>query len=331
MVRGGGECAVLSFSRISDVAGDHAIDCDWISRNETAVLTAYFDATYNHYNAKDPKPIVHTLACYVGTDETWGKFRREWERKLARKSLAYFHMTDFEYARSQVIAGSDRLSSKSPYRGWSVEQLDSFLSGLHKVINLKKKNGNYRLRAFAADIIQSDYDETIPDELKNDVQCCSHYIFNVVQIIKAIRFWADGKNYNGAIHYSFSAGDREDGNIERLFLDMWTDPNTRRILRLGTDNTPKPYSIRKMKEEPALQAADIAAYEMNKGVLEWINRGYVDIPKTELRKALTSLAKTTHAGLAYRKEELKESFDEIVQHNRDYRPTLPPPKKKFSL
>jgi hypothetical protein len=294
------------------------------------VITAFFDATYNHYNAKEPKPIVHTLACYVGTDETWAKFRKEWDRKLSKKGLDYFHMTDFEYARSQVIAGSAKLSSKSPYLGWSVDDFDSFLSGLHKVINLKKKSGNYRLRSFAADIIQSDYDETIPDELKNDVQCCSYYIFNVVQILKAIRFWADGKNYRGSIHYAFSAGDREDGNIERLFLDMWNDPDTKRLFRLSTEHTPKPYSIKKMKEEPALQAADIAAYEMNKAVLEWISRGYIDIPKKELRKALSSLAKTDHAGWTYRKKELRESFDEISQHNQYYRPRLPKSKKKFS-
>ena len=85
-----------------------------------------------------------------------------------------------------------------------------------------------------------------------------------------------------------------------------------------------------MKEEPALQATDIAAYEMNKAVLEWISRGYVDIPKQELRKALTSLAKTDHAGWTYRKKELMESFDEISQHNQYYRPKLPKPKKNFS-
>jgi hypothetical protein len=293
-------------------------------------VTTEVDATYNHYNAKDPKPIVHTLASYVGTDETWGKFRREWQRKMSKAKLDYFHMTDFEYARSQAIAGSEKLSSKSPYKGWSVDKFDSLVSGLHKVINLKKKNGVYRLRSFASDIIEADFDESIPDELKDDVQCCSYYIFNVVQIMKAIRFWADGKNYRGSIHYTFSAGDREDGNIERLFLDMWNDPSAKRFFRLSTEHTPKPYSIKKMKEEPALQAADIAAYEMHKAVLEWISREYSDIPKKELRKALSSLAKTDHAGWTYRKKELLESFDEIVQHNRHYRPRLPTPKKKFS-
>ena len=88
-----------------------------LCENELTVITAYFDATYNHYNAKDPKPIVHTLASYVGTDETWGKFRREWQRKLSKAELDYFHMTDFEYARSQAIAASDKLSSKSLYHG----------------------------------------------------------------------------------------------------------------------------------------------------------------------------------------------------------------------
>jgi hypothetical protein len=293
------------------------------------VITAYFDATYNHYNAKNPKPLVHTLASYVGTDGSWGKFRKDWQRKLQKRGLSYFHMTDFEYARSQVIAGSNKLSSKSPYHGWSVDEFDACLSDLHKVINLKTKKGTYRLRSFAADVLQADYDTALPVELKADVQCCSYYIVNVVQTMKAIRLWADGEKYRGAIHYTFSAGDREDGNIERLFLDMWNDPNARKIFRLSTDKMPKPYSIKKMKEEPALQAADIAAYEMNKAVLEWIDRGYVDIPKQELRRALSSLAKAAHAGWTYRKKELLLTFEEIVQHNRYYRPRLPPPKNKF--
>jgi hypothetical protein len=297
--------------------------------NKRTVITAYFDATYNHNNARNPKPIVHTLGCYVATDGSWSKFRREWQRKLQKRGLPYFHMTDFEYARSQAVAGSNRLSSKSPYHGWSVDEFDLCLSDLHKVINLKTKKGAYRLRSFAADVSQADYDKALPVELKSDVQCCTYYIFNVVQTMKAIRLWADEQKYRGAIHYTFSAGDREDGNIERLFLDMWNDPIARKIFRLSADCTAKPYSIQKMKEEPALQAADIAAYEMNKAVLEWIDRGYVDIPKQELRRALSSLAKTDHAGWLYREKELLESFEEIVQHNQHYRPRLPRPKKKF--
>lgn len=29
-----------------------------------------------------------------------------------------------------------------------------------------------------------------------------------------------------------------------LFLDMWNDPDTKRLFRLSTEHTPKPYSIR---------------------------------------------------------------------------------------
>ena len=72
-------------------------------------------------------------------------------KKLQKKGLTYFHMTDFEYARSQTIAGSGKLSSKSPYKGWSVDEFDSFLGRLHKIVNLKKKNVTYRLVSFAAD------------------------------------------------------------------------------------------------------------------------------------------------------------------------------------
>jgi hypothetical protein len=141
---------------------------------------------------------------------------------------------------------------------------------------------------------------------------------------------ANTHNYYGPIHYVFAAGDGEDGNIERLFLDMWNDPIAKRLFRLSTNHATKPYSIEKMKEQPALQAADVAAFEMHKGQLEWIKRGFVDIPKNELRKSLGSLARTTHAGWVYTNQQLVESFEEIMVHNknRKFRPQVKP--KKFN-
>lgn len=293
------------------------------------MITAYFDATYNHPTPNNPKPILHTLAAYFGTDESWKKFRKEWRQELGRKGLPFFHMTDFEFARSQVIAGRE-VPRRSLYREWSKDELEQFQRRLHQVINRKDSNGIYRLENRDSAVLKSDFDETLSDELKGDVQCCTYYIFNVVQILKGIRLWADSKNYHDQIHYVFAAGDGEDGNLERLFLDMWNDPVPKGLFRLSTAHSDKPYSIEKMKEQPSLQAADIAAYEMHKGQLEWIKRGFVDIPKYELRKSLGSLARTTHLGWVYTKKQLVESFEEIVIHNKN-RQFMPQIKgKKFS-
>jgi hypothetical protein len=42
------------------------------------VITAYFDATYNHPRPNYSKPVLHTLAAYFGTNENWRKFHKEW-------------------------------------------------------------------------------------------------------------------------------------------------------------------------------------------------------------------------------------------------------------
>jgi hypothetical protein len=53
---------------------------------------------------------------------------------------------------------------------------------------------------------------------------------------------------------------------------MWNDPVAKPWFRLSKDYRGKLFSIELMKDEPALQAADIAAYELHKAELEWIAR-----------------------------------------------------------
>lgn len=98
---------------------------------------------------------------------------------------------------------------------------------------------------------------------------------------------------------------------------MWDDPVAKPWFRLSDEYGGRPYSIEQMRDEPALQAADVGAYELHKAQLEWITRGYVDMPKSELRKSLTTLARTDHHGWLYRKKELAETFKDIIAHNRN--------------
>jgi hypothetical protein len=279
------------------------------------VITVYFDATYNHPKQSSSEPVLHTLAAYVATRENWRKFRKEWRVELSKKGIAYFHMTDFEFARSQAIA-SREIPKKSPYHGWAESEFVPFQQRLHRVINRKDKHSNYRMFAQVSQVLKSDFDETCPDELKNDVQCCSYYIFNVVQVLKRIAEWADSQNYHDPIHYIFADGDGEGGKLKRLFVDMWNNPVAKERFRLSKGYSHLPYGIEMMKGEPAIQAADIAAFELHKGALKWIERGFVDMPLEELRKSIGSLCRTEHHGLLYRKEELQKSFAEIVTHNK---------------
>jgi hypothetical protein len=63
----------------------------------------------------------------------------------------------------------------------------------------------------------------------------------------------------------------------------------------------------------------VAAFELHKGALEWIARGFVDMPKDTLRKSLTTLARTPHYGWIFRKKGIAETFESIIGHNHNRR------------
>jgi len=286
-------------------------------RGAIAVVTAYFDESYNHPKAGTDEPLMYTVACYITTKENWKKSRKEWRIELAKKGLDHFHMNRFEWARSEVIAGRE-LSTKNPYYGWHKEDFDQLLDKLHHVINRKDKSGAYRLVAFMTEVLRTDFDETRPEELKNDPQCRSYYIFCVSNIMEAIARWADLSTYYDPIHYVFAGGANEGGNLERWFNYCWKHPGIKAHFRLGKGYSRFPYDTQYANDEPALQMADTAAYEFNKAAMLWVQRGFRDMDKSEMRRSLGSLARTDHAGWLFRKEELLQTYDAIIKHRRRF-------------
>src|SRR2546423_862364 len=107
-----------------------------------ALVTAYFDATYNHPKANSTKPLVHSMAAYVAIKPYWNAFRRDWKRVLRKFGIDYFHMTEFEFALSQVIADRE-IPTKNPFHGWPRERFVPLLQSLHRVINEKNQAGGY--------------------------------------------------------------------------------------------------------------------------------------------------------------------------------------------
>lgn len=288
-------------------------------RGYIALLVVYFDATYNHPKPDSEAPVMHSLGAYVGRVEHWRKFSKEWRIELNKKGLDHFHMTDFEFAQNCAINGRE-LPHKEKYdcyRGWAKEDFISFLRRLHQVINQKNRKGNYRLESITSTVLKKDFDETIPPELISDVQCSSYYIFNVVQVLKVINHFLKLQKDNVPIHYVFAGGDGEGGRLGDLFDDMWEDPVANSVFRLSKSYARMPYEIKKMKETPALQAADIAAFEMQKFALKMHELNYpLQVPKDLFRTSLVSLGKTRHGSFIYRKTELEKSFAEIIEHNK---------------
>jgi hypothetical protein len=277
-----------------------------------AYLTVYSDASYNHSTASSPDPrLLHTVGAYIATRTNWRRFRKEWKRELDKKGLDHFHMTDFEYAQSAIRSGRT-LRATHPYYGWKGDEFVPFLRRLHGVINRKDSNGQFRMRAFIASLVRPDFDKTLPAELQDEPGCKSHYLFNVVMVMEQIAQWADSEGYHDPIHYVFAGGDGEGANLENWFNHCWSSETARKRFRLSNGYSRIGYDIEWMKDEPALQAADIAAYEFNKLALKAAERGGFEIDENELRKSLLNLSRTAHRGGLLTEMELRKAFPPMV-------------------
>lgn len=281
------------------------------------MVIAYFDAAYNHLNPNKPEPLMHTTAAYIATVENWRKFRKEWKIELSKKGLNYFHMTDFEFASSRTKAGNS-IPHKNLFYGWKEDEFVPFLKRLHRTIN-RKSGGLHRLESNSSSLMKSEFDELLPDELKSNSKCSSYYIFNAWIVMRDITQWAKDNNYSDPIHYIFANGDNEGGNLERFFVDLWESGIDRAYYQLGKDYSTLPYNVESMKDEPALQAADITAFEANKVALKWKEFSNSQDPTSLMRKSFSSLAQTRHSGSVFTKERLLETFADIIRYEENRR------------
>ena len=71
-----------------------------------------------------------------------------------------------------------------------------------------------------------------------------------------------------------------------------------------------------MECEPALQAADIASFEMSKIAVEVALRGHTNISLDELRKSIPSLCRAPHLGFTLTGDELDAAFEQILARRK---------------
>jgi hypothetical protein len=222
-------------------------------------------------------------------------------------------MTDFEWSLSQVIK-TNELPRNNPYYGWSTDDLRSFQRRLYKVLNRKRQDGQYRLAAFASNVHKPEFDSKLPSELKDDPECQSYYIFNVANAMKTIAWWCNRHfshyKYN-PIQYVFAKGDGEARNLEKWFDHCQTDEGDHFYFRLGKGPSGV-YDLAWMKDEPALQAADVAAFELSKVGVEITARGHSNIALDELRRSLPVLFHTSGLSMTLTGTELVAAFDQII-------------------
>ena len=287
-------------------------------RGIIALLTAYFDAANDPtVKGRPDRPLMHSVGYWLGYTDDWRKFRREWNKELKKAGVGYFHMTDFEWALNQVINEKD-LPRDNFYYGWTRDNFLAFQKRLYQILNRKRKDGMYRLAGFASNVNKAEFDANLPNELKDDPECRSYYIFNVANAMKTIAAWCNDNfehyKYN-PIHYIFASGDGEGGNLERWFKFCRDDEGDRFYFRLGKGYS-LAYDMAWMEHEPALQAADVAAFELSKVGVEVAARGHTDIPLGELRRSLPVLFQAGGLSMTLTGSQLVSAFDQIISRRK---------------
>lgn len=280
-------------------------------------LTAYIDEFDRPSTKANPKPSnLFGVGCYLGYVDDWKKLRREWKIELDKKGLDYFHMTDFEWAQSQVIREKE-LPENNPYRGWKREDFPAFLQRLHRVITRLRRDGLYRFVGSASSVDKVEFDALLPEELRDDPECQSYYIFTVANLMKGIATWCN-RNFlhykYHPIHYIFASGIGEGGNLDNWFKHCWEETGAAtHYYRISKSYSRWGYSIADMKQERAIQAVDVCAFEMSKIAVDVQARGGGKIPVEDTRKSMPSLGKIPHFGAVLTGNELQEAFDQIIR------------------
>lgn len=280
------------------------------------MLTAYFDAANDPtVKGRPDRPLLQSVGCWMGYRDDWNRFRREWKAELERHGVGYFHATDFEWSLNQVI-NEKELPKDDFYYGWAKEDFLAFQKRLYRVLNRKRPDGEYRLVAFASNVHKADFDSKLPNELKGDPECQSYYIFNIANLMKQMAFWCNRhfKHYQRTpMHYIFAGGDvGEASNLHAWFDHCWNDDGDRYYYRLSKGYTSMGYDTQWMKGEAALQAADVATFELSKLGVEIAVRGHSNIPLDELRKSLPVLFHTSGLTRVLVGDVLVAAFDQIV-------------------
>ena len=290
-----------------------------ICAESIAVLIAYFDASYNHPSSTRPdSPLLHTVGGYIGSADDWRKFRKEWCGELRKKGVPDFHMNKYEKALSETIQGRD-LRPSDPYYGWPREDFTPFLQRLHNVLRRKNADSFPRLEGIGQSIKKADFDSMLPDELKDDPGCKSYLMFNIASNMAHAAMWASHNKYDDEIHYVFASGDCEDGNIARFFDSLWEYEKAQQFFRLTKEISPTGYELQSAQTQPAIQAADIAAYEFNKLAMHCLENNY-EIDEHTARKSVVNLCREPNNNfpLLLAGDRMKQAIDAMAAFKRHH-------------
>ena len=244
-----------------------------------AMLTAYFDESYSHKTLAEPdKPLVYTVAGWVATVEGWRAFRKEWKKALRQAQIQDFHMKDYEWRQGE-------------YADWIESKRIKVLRRLHRLIK------DHVLWGVNITVSIPAFEEVMTEAARMDYGK-TPYGFDARLCLRQVGFWADANKITDPINYVFAYMPKQNGELNWIFDTCLRKPEVREWFRLNGM-----WTHAMAKDEPAVQAADIFAYEVNKHVVN-----YEALGKRPTRKSYLNLyyGQRFHDPMYYGKKELME-------------------------
>lgn len=200
-------------------------------RRLIAMLYGYLDASGTHEGSS-----VLSVAGYVWSFENWKRANRKWQRFLDDNGLEFFHMTDFE-------------AYEGPYKNWTPKRHRAVIKRLIQIIADTASVG------VAVGIASRDHAalSAIPDGLEG-----SAYQRAATVCMTIVARWIHEQRSAESVKYILEFGDETQDLLRRHVMASIQSPSFQRTLRIESLN------FERKRTTPALQAADILAYEYAK-------------------------------------------------------------------
>jgi hypothetical protein len=203
------------------------------------MLTAYFDDS-----GTSPSQNVAVVAGYMGSVAQWDRFVVAWRLMLDEFGVRVIHRTDLE-------------SFEGEFKGWTPEKRTALVKKAQKIIKDKK----HTYIPVGSAVIKADFDEIVPKRLQNHVG--GHYGWCVTESLVLANHWAQKAKHKDPISWVFEAGTTGQSKVCEMFKRLYAIPEARKRLRINN------WSFSDKSILP-LQAADVAAYEVYKFVLNQV-------------------------------------------------------------
>ncbi len=240
------------------------------------MLYAYFDAGGTHSES----PTL-SVAGYVWSFENWKRANRRWQRFLSDNGLEFFHMTDFE-------------AYEGPYKRWTPKRHLAVIKRLIKIITETASLG-------VAVGIASEHHANVLAQAPPDTILSTAYLQASAACMATVARWIRDQRLSESVSYIFESGDEKQSILRRCVMAACESPTYRQNLRVRS------LHFEDKRTTPALQAADILAYEYAKEAPRRL--GLASRPQ---RKSLIALANALpHRGKFLDWESLSHSVAHI--------------------